>query len=126
VTTRKRGGKTQESDGVECVAEGAKPDTEVQVDEGTHWDVLPKRYRAFRINHSEVLSEDGNCTDQAGSYFIRLRRMIQDQDHHVSPRYLRTYAAHAAWVKDHHRWDNGRIARRMVGLAMAHPVSRRW
>ena len=56
----------------------------------------------------------------------RLRRMVDGQHHHVSPRHLHAYAAHAAWMEDHRRIDNGALAKRVLTLAMAHPVSRQW
>ena len=45
---------------------------------------------------------------------------------HVSPQYLHQYAAHAAWMEDHRRMDNGALTQRALGLALAHPVSRQW
>ena len=48
------------------------------------------------------------------------------QHHHVSPRYLHQYAAHAAWMEDHRRTDNGGLVHLELGLAMKHPVSRQW
>lgn len=64
--------------------------------------------------------------DKVESYFSRLRRMVQGQHHGVSPRYLAQYANHAAWLEDHRRLDNGALAGRTLGLALAHPVSRQW
>lgn len=49
----------------------------------------------------------------------RLRRMVDGQHHHVSPQHLHQYAAHAAWMEDHRRLDNGALAKRVVSLAMA-------
>lgn len=71
-------------------------------------------------------SLNGMCTNQAESYFSRLRRMIDGQHHHVSPRYLHAYAEHAAWIEDHRALDNGAMTNRIIGLAMGHPVSRQW
>jgi len=34
--------------------------------------------------------------------------------------------ADAAWKEDHRRLDNGRLAYRKLGLALAHPVTRAW
>ena len=56
----------------------------------------------------------------------RLRRMVDGQHHHVSPQYLYQYANHAAWLEDHRRLDNGALTMRAAGLALGHPVSRRW
>lgn len=52
--------------------------------------------------------------------------MVTGQHHGVSPKYLHQYSAHAAWLEDHRRTDNGANARRVIGNAMAHPVSRVW
>jgi len=52
--------------------------------------------------------------------------MVQGQHHHVSPKYLHQYAAHAAWIEDHRRSDNGALAGQAPGLALAAPVSRVW
>ena len=88
--------------------------------------MLHDAFPVSRINHSEAYCHDGACTNQAESYFSRLRRMVAGQHHHVSPRYLHQYAAHAAWMEDHRRMDNGSLVHAALGLAMAHPVSRNW
>ncbi len=98
----------------------------MHADEASHWDALHAGWQVGRINHSEAYSLDGVCTNQAESYFSRLRRMVRGQHHHVSARYLHAYADHAAWLEDHRRMSNGALAHRVGGLAMAHPVSRQW
>jgi hypothetical protein len=52
-----------------------------------------------------------------------LRTMIAGQHHHVSARYLAAYAAHAAWLEDHRRLDNGALCHRALGLALHHSTS---
>lgn len=59
-------------------------------------------------------------------FLARLRRMIVGQHHWVSGHYLHQYAAHAAWMEDHRREDNGQLCHRALGLALTHPVSRTW
>ena len=76
--------------------------------------------------HSEAHSTPEGCTNQAESFFSRLRRMIRGQHHYVSPQYLHQYATHAAWLEDHRRLDNGALAHRALGLALGHNVSRNW
>jgi hypothetical protein len=132
VVTRQRKGRTRtfvvkhESDGVEIVRDVVQPAATVHADEASHWDALHGYFEAHRINHKIAYSLNGVCTNQAESYFSRLRRMVGGQHHHVSPQHLHAYAAHAAWLEDHRRMDNGALAHRAVRLALLHPVSREW
>jgi len=132
VAFRKRGGRIlsfvrrQEADGVELAKRHVSRTAIMHADEATHWDRLHDGWQVGRINHSEAYSLNGICTNQVESYFSRLRRMVGGQHHRVSARYLHAYADHAAWIEDHRRLSNGVLAHRVVGLAMAHPVSRNW
>jgi len=132
VAFRKRGGRIlsfvrrQEADGVELAKQYVDRLAVIHADEAAHWDHLHDGWQVGRINHSEAYSLNGICTNQVESYFSRLRRMVRGQHHHVSARYLHAYADHAAWIEDHRRLSNGVLAHRVVGLAMAHPVSRIW
>lgn len=132
VALRQRKGRTltfvtkHESDGVVIVPNVVEPGSVMHADEASHWDALHGLYETHRINHSEAYSLNGICTNQAESYFSRLRRMVTGQHHGVSPRHLHAYAAHAAWMEDHRRMDNGTLCKRALALAMAHPVSRTW
>jgi transposase-like protein len=132
VALRERGGRTlpfvvkNEGEGVGIAARIAAKSTIFYADEASHWDALHATFKTFRINHSEAYSEMGISTNQAESYFSRLRRMVAGQHHHVSPQYLHQYANHSAWIEDHRRMDNGALAHRVVRLAMESPVSRQW
>ena len=131
---RQRKGRTltfvvrNEVDGAYYVPHHTMPGSVIYADEAAHWDVLKwhRHLRLLRINHREAYSADGISTNQAESYFARLRRMIEGQHHHVSPQYLHQYASEAAWKEDHRRLDNGALAKRVIGLAMAHWVSKNW
>ena len=46
--------------------------------------------------------------------------------HKVGGRLLGAYAAHAAWLEDHRGQGNGALAARLIGKALAAPVSRTW
>ena len=132
VVARQRKGRTltavvrSEPDGVEFITARTAPGSTVHADEAAHWDVLADTFPVSRINHSEAYCHGGACTNQAESYFSRLRRMVQGQHHYVSPRHLHAYAAHAAWMEDHRRNSNGAICHKALGLAMVHPASRNW
>ena len=129
---RQRKGRTltfvvrNEADGVFYANQFADASARIHADEAPHWDVLHERFKTLRINHSEAYSLDGICTNQAESYFSRLRRMVEGQHHHVSPQHLHQYAAEAAWKEDHRRLDNGSLATRAGRLAMLHPKSKDW
>ncbi len=132
VAIRERKGRTrtfvarQEHEGVKIVSKIVAKDSTVHADEAVHWDALHAIFPTLRINHSEAYSLNGVCTNQAESYFSRLRRMIGGQHHFVSAQYLASYAHHAAFLEDHRGLDNGAMTKRTIGLAMAHPVSRQW
>lgn len=106
----------------ERVAEGAT----VYADEAASWDGLHARYETHRINHQLAFSDEGACTNQAESYFSRLRRAEVGTHHHISGRYLQTYANEMAWREDHRRVSNGEQFEMVVSVVMAHSVSRQW
>ena len=47
--------------------------TLIQVDESNVWDDLHARYEMKRINIEEAYSSDGACTNEAESFFSRMR-----------------------------------------------------
>lgn len=132
VVARERQGRTitivkkTEADGVAFVESVVAAGSEIHADEAAHWDALHRKFKTYRINHQQAYSLNGACTNQVESFLARLRRMVEGQHHHVSPQYLYQFANEAAWKEDHRRQNNGSLAMRKVGLAMAHPVSRVW
>lgn len=132
VALRQRKGRTltfvvrNEADGVFYANQHADMTARIHADEAAHWDVLHARFETKRINHSEAYSDGEVCTNQAESFFSRLRRMVEGQHHHVSPQYLHQYASEAAWKEDHRRLDNGALTSRALRLTMVHPKSKNW
>lgn len=132
VVLRQRGGRTltrtflREAEGIEFARERIVPGTAVSADEVAHWDLLESDFDMSRINHSDGYSMGGTHTNLAESFFSRLRRMVGGQHLKVEGRYLGSYAAHAAWLEDHREESNGRLAERLIGGALASPVSRSW
>lgn len=98
----------------------------VHADEASHWDDLHARFDTRRINHSVAYSLDDACTNQAESFFSRLRRMEVGTHHHIAGPYLASYAAEASWREDNRRLDNGSQAMTLTAAAMDAPVSRSW
>jgi len=132
VVLRQRGGRTvtrpflKEAQGVDFARERIAPGSVISADEVAHWDPLEPDFDMQRVNHSEAYSLNGAHTNGAESFFSRLRRMIGGQHLKVGGRYLGAYAAHAAWLEDHREESNGRLADRLIGGALAAPVSREW
>lgn len=132
VALRERGGRTltrvflREAEGVDFAKERIKLGTIVAADEVAHWDLLAPTFETQRINHSDAYSRDGVHTNMAESYFSRLRRMIRGQHHRIAAKHLGGYAAHAAWLEDHRVISNGGLADRLIGNALAIPVSGAW
>ncbi|MDR6308230.1 hypothetical protein FHS66_001438 [Pacificitalea manganoxidans] len=79
----------------------------VHADEASYWDKLAAHFLIKRISHKEIYSKDGACTNQAESFFGRLRRAEIGTHHHIAGRYLHAYAAEMAWREDNNRLPNG-------------------
>ena len=132
VVLRQRGGRTltrtflREAQGVEFARKRIAAGAMVSADEVTHWDLLEQDFDMQRVNHSEGYSVSEVHTNLAESFCSRLRRMIGGQHLKVEGRYLDAYAAHAAWLEDHREESNGWLADRLIGGALASPVSRSW
>ena len=56
----------------------------IHADEASHWDRLHTKFLTKRINHEWAYSHEGACTNQAESYFSRLRRAEVGQHHHIA------------------------------------------
>ncbi|TXM70944.1 IS1595 family transposase [Methylobacterium sp. WL69] len=133
IVMRQRNGRTltfvakREAEGVALAEQHVAHGSKVYADEATHWDDLEAKFPdAGRINHSEAYSADGANTNQAESFFARLRRTVAGQHHFVTARYLHQYAAEAAWKEDNRRLPNGMAFAQTIRLTMVSPVSRSW
>src|SRR6056297_202129 len=132
IVVRERGGRTltyigsTEADGVAHVAANVAKGTTVHADEASHWDKLAAYFPIKRINHKEAYSKDGACTNQAESFFSRLRRAEIGTHHHIAGKYLSAYAAEMAWREDMNRVANGTQFAMAAGAASAAPKSAAW
>jgi transposase-like protein len=132
VVARERGGETlihvakTEAAGVPFVLATIKPGSTVHADEASHWDDVERKFLTKRINHSVEYSTPEACTNQAESFFSRLRRAEIGTHHHIAGVYLGAYAAEMAWREDNRRVSNGEQFLMATGAALAHPVSRQW
>jgi transposase-like protein len=132
VIMRERGGRSlsfvakSEAAGVATIMASIASDATVFADEAHSWDNLHGRFLTKRINHSEAYSTDEACTNQAESYFSRVRRAEMGIHHHIAGPYLAAYATEMSWREDNRRVNNGAQFLRATGAALAHPVSRVW
>lgn len=102
------------------------PETTVYADEAAHWDMLHARYLTKRINHSEAYADGKTSTNQAESFFSRLRRAEIGIHHKIAGPYLNAYASEMAWREDNRRRSNGEQYLMAASAALTHPVSRQW
>jgi hypothetical protein len=100
--------------------------TEIIADEAASWNDLQARYAMQRIDHGASYSAAGIYTNNAESFFSRLRRAEIGHHHHVAGAYLVRYAQEATWREDHRRIDNGTQVRNVMALAMACKPSVDW
>ena len=115
-----------EGEGVAVINARVSPDATIHADEASHWDALHARYDTYRINHSECYSDGEACTNQAESFFSRLRRAEIGTHHSVAGPYLNAYAGEMSWREDHRRVSNGAQAGMVGRAAMASRQSRTW
>lgn len=92
--------------------------TVINADESNAWNDLHNRYEMKRINHQEAYSFEGACTNQAESFFSRLRRAEVGHHHHIAGTYLIRYAQEAAWREDKRRVGNGEQVSLVATLAL--------
>lgn len=132
VIVRERGGKSypavfrSEDQAVEMIRSRVEAGSTVYADEASGWDELHGAYDTKRVNHSINFKDEDACTNQAESYFSRLRRAEIGTHHQIAGRYLVAYAKEMAWREDNRRVSNGEQFLMAAGAALAHPVSRQW
>jgi transposase-like protein len=97
------------------------PKTELYAHEAAAWNELHARYELHRINHQKAYAMPGEVyTNNAESFFSRMRRGEIGHHHHIAGPYLIRFAQEAAWREDHRKDPNGSQVDRIVTLAMRH------
>lgn len=132
VVARERDGRTlsfvapTEAAGVDRVAASVAPGSTIYADEADHWNRLEARFLTKRINHTVQYADGEISTNQAESFFSRIRRAEIGIHHHIAGPYLASYAAEMGWREDRRRVSNGEQFLAATGAALGHPVSRQW
>jgi len=101
-------------------------DTMLIADESTAWERFHRRHETLRVNHSQRYMDRGVTTNQAESYFSRLRRAEVGIHHHVAGPYLGAYAVEMSWREDNRRIPNGGQFVLVTEAALASRRSRNW
>jgi transposase-like protein len=113
-----------EADAVEFIRKNLAPQTRLYADEAASWNDLHSKYELERINHQDAYSLPGGVyTNNAESFFSRMRRAEIGHHHHVAGPYLIRFAQEAAWRENNRRVSNGKQVDQVVTLAMRHKPS---
>ena len=115
-----------EDEPLPTIRKWVQPGSKAYADEGPAWDGLHSVYNMKRVNHSVSFFDEVACTNQAECYFSRLHRAEIGTHHHISGKYLGSYAREMAWRDNHHRFCNGGKFLMAVAASMASPVSNNW
>lgn len=113
VVMRERGGRVvtavfpTEHASTDFIMDNVKAGSVVYTDEAPGWDKVRDFFQSYSINHQLAYADGHICTNQAESYFSRLRRAEIGSHHFISGRYLDRYAGEMAWRENHRRDDNG-------------------
>ncbi|MGO8954132.1 MAG: IS1595 family transposase [Rhodomicrobium sp.] len=133
IVARERKGRTvttvakSEAAGVAFARKSIASGSTVHADEASHWDQLAANFPIKRVNHQiEYSAADGACTNQAESFFSRLRRSEIGIHHHIAGVYLQAYATEMAWREDTRRQSNGNQFAMLVSAAAIAPKSGQW
>ena len=125
---RERNGKTlpfvaaSEDAGVPVIRNRVANGSTIYADEAAHWDQLHARFITKRINHTLAYADGDICTNQAESFFSRIRRAEIGIHHHVAGPYLASYANEMAWREDNRRVSNGELYLMAADAALRHPI----
>jgi transposase-like protein len=98
----------------------------VFADEASHWNTLHARYLTKQVNHHEAYSTQEANTNQAESFFSRLRRAEIGTHHKIAGPYLASYAAEMDWREDNRRVSNGEQYLIAASAIAKHGVSDQW
>jgi transposase-like protein len=125
VVVRERGGSTlpavfkSESAALGWISQHVAKGTKLVADEAASWNGLQGRFQMDRIDHQQAYSLNGVYSNNAESFFSRMRRGEIGHHHHVAGPYLLRYAQESAWRENNRRVSNGDQVKRTVALAIA-------
>jgi len=99
----------------------------IHVDGSPAYDDLEAWFDMRVGDHSKAyVGENGECSNQAESYFSRFRRLEYGQCHHISPLYLSNYANEIAYKEDNRRLSNKTLMIDVATKCMETPTHNEW
>lgn len=116
---------SKESDAVPIMRKLVKKGSVVHADEASQYDSLHGYFDTKRINHSKSYSDGIACTNQAESFFSRMRRAERGVYNSIGRGYTSYYALEMSWREENKRRPNGDLFSMILSNALASPISRR-
>ncbi len=107
----------KEGDAIEIARRMVLPHSIVHADRGLQWEPLHLHFDTKRIDHSTSFSDGIACTNQAESFFGRMRAAERGVHLHISGAHLARYAWELAWREQYRRKPNGDHFKMIIGAA---------
>lgn len=106
-----------------CVQKGST----IHSDGANGYDNLEAFYESIQGDHSKAyVGENGECSNQAESFFSRFRRLQYGQCHKLSVKYLASYANEVAYREDNRRVSNGAMMIDIARKSINTPTHNEW
>lgn len=99
----------------------------IHSDGANGYDNLEAFYNSIQGDHSEAyVGDNGECSNQAESFFSRFRRLQYGQCHKLSNKYLNSYANEIAYREDNRRVSNGAMMFDIAKKSINTPTHSEW
>jgi hypothetical protein len=97
----------KEGDAIPFIRRVVKPGTTVHADYSTQYERLNLYFRMERVNHSKTYKDGNACTNQAESFFSRVKAAKRGVYRAWRKNYVGWYGAELAWKEENSRLPNG-------------------
>jgi hypothetical protein len=102
-----------------------KPGATIMTDELGAYNILGAKFNHLTVNHSrEFSTDDGINTNQAESFFARVRRFVMGQVHRLTPTYMVEYMHEMRWREDTRRQTQRTLVTSLLKMTAKAPVSK--
>lgn len=117
----------REVDAIEEIMKNLAPDAHVFGDDTDAWNPIELKFKMSRINHSKYgyASAEAN-TNQAESFFSRMRRAAIGIHHRLAGKHLTPYAVEMAWRETNNRIGSQERFDLLLDAISHSPPSVRW